>query len=333
MEHRVLGRSGIEVSPLGMGCWAIGGPWRWLDGPGGWGEVDDAESVRAVHAALANGVTFFDTAATYGTGHSERVLGRALAGRRDEVVVATKFGFHVDEVAKHVTFRTDLRDAIRELRADCERSLRNLGTDVIDLYQLHVWDYPRDLAAELREALEDLVREGRIRAYGWSTDDAASARLFADGEHCAAVQHDLNVVRDAPEVLALCEAADLASVNRSPLARGALTGKYDAATTFGDDDVRRDDWSRDTFFAPTIARLDDLRDVLTSGGRTLTQGALAWIWGRSGRTVPIPGIRTVAQAEENAGAMAAGPLTPAQMAQVDQVLGRAPADAATPAGA
>ena len=232
MENRTLGRSGIEVSPLGMGCWAIGGPWQWLDGPGGWGDVDDDESVRAVQAALSNGITFFDTAANYGAGHSEDVLGRALAGRRDEVVIATKFGFHVDEAAKHVTFHADPRTVARELRADCERSLRHLGTDRIDLYQLHVWDFAADLAVEVRDELEGLVREGKIRAYGWSTDTADLARVFADGEHCAAVQHDLNVVRDAPEILALCAEADLASINRSPLARGALTGKYDAATVF-----------------------------------------------------------------------------------------------------
>lgn len=323
MDNRRLGRSGIEVSPMGMGCWAIGGPWQWLDGPGGWGEVDDDESIRAVHAALANGITFFDTAATYGTGHSEEVLGRALVGRRDQAVIGTKFGFNVDEAAKHVTFRADWRDAIRDLRADCERSLRHLGTDVIDLYQLHVWDYPLDLAVELREALEALVAEGKIRSYGWSTDDVALARVFADGEHCAAIQHDLNVVRDAPEILALCEHADLASVNRSPLARGALTGKYGKDTVFADDDVRRDAWSMETFFAPTLERLDAVRDILTSDGRSLTQGALAWIWARSETTVPIPGIRTVAQAEENAGAMRCGPLSADQMAEIGALVGRA----------
>lgn len=322
MDKRTLGRSGIEVSPLGMGCWAIGGLWQWLDGPGGWGEVDDDESIRAVHAALAGGVTFFDTAANYGTGHSEDVLGRALAAHRDEVVIATKFGFHVDEAAKHVTFHADPRTVITNLRAECERSLRHLGTDHIDLYQLHVWDYAADLAVEVRETLEDLVREGKIRAYGWSTDDAALARVFAEGEHCATVQHDLNVVRDAPEILALCAEADLASINRSPLARGALTGKYTADTVFADDDVRGDDWSRDMFFAPTLARLDAVRDILTSDGRTLAQGSLAWIWARSPKTVPIPGIRTVAQAEENAGAMAFGPLTPEQVAEIDVLVGR-----------
>lgn len=322
MDTRTLGRSGIEVSPLGMGCWAIGGPWQWLDGPGGWGDVDDDESVRAIHAALANGVTFFDTAATYGTGHSEEVLRRALAGRRDEVVLATKFGFDVDVEGKRVALFDDPADVVRDVRPSCEASLRRLGTDRIDLFQLHVWDLPLEHALDVRDVLEDLVAEGKIRAYGWSTDDAGPARVFAEGEHCAVVQHDLNVVLDAPELLALVEEADLASVNRSPLARGALTGKYASGTGFSENDVRRDAWSADRFFTPTLARLDALRDVLTSDGRTLTQGALAWIWARSGRTVPIPGIRTVAQAEENAGAMAFGPLTPAQMAEVETLVGR-----------
>jgi aryl-alcohol dehydrogenase-like predicted oxidoreductase len=211
---------------------------------------------------------------------------------------------------------------IRDLRTDCERSLRHLGTDRIDLYQLHVWDYPVDLAVELRESLEDLAREGKIRAYGWSTDDVAATRVFADGEHCAAVQHDLNVVRDAPEILALCAAANLASVNRSPLARGALTGKYAVDSTFAKDDVRGDAWSRDTFLTPTLEKLDAVRDILTSGGRTLAQGSLAWIWARSPMTVPIPGIRTVTQAEENAGAMTFGPLTAEQVARIDVLVGR-----------
>lgn len=325
MENRTLGRTGIEVSPLGMGCWAIGGLWQWMDGPGGWGDVDDDESVRAIHAALGGGITFFDTAANYGTGHSEEVLGRALAGRRDEAVVATKFGFDVDVAGKRVTRYADDADVARNVRAECEASLRRLGTDRIDLYQLHVWDLPLDRALEVRGVLEELVDEGKIHAYGWSTDDAGPARVFAEGEHCAVVQHDLNVVRDAQEILALVEEADLASVNRSPLARGALTGKYTTTAGFAENDVRRDQWSVDTFFTPTLERLDALRDVLTSDGRSLTQGALAWIWGRSGRTVPIPGIRTVAQAEENAGAMAFGPLRPEQMRDVETLVGRAAA--------
>ncbi|MBN1563029.1 MAG: aldo/keto reductase, partial [Anaerolineae bacterium] len=296
MDYRTLGRSGLQVSPLGMGCWAIGGEWQFRNSPAGWGKVDDAESMRTIQTALDNGITFFDTAANYGTGHSEEILGKALAGKRDQAVIATKFGFDVDEVAKVVMNYDDECKVIDNVRAECERSLRHLKIDTIDLYQLHVWDFSTEFVPAVLDELEALVREGKIRYYGWSTDDADAARIFAQGEHCVAIQHDLNVVKHAPAMLALCEELNLASVNRSPLARGALTGKYTIDTTFDKNDVRNDTWSHDTFFVPVFEKLDALRDILTSDGRTLTQGALAWIWGRSEKTVPIPGIRTVKQA-------------------------------------
>ena len=116
-----------------MGCWAIGGQWRLVDLPAGWGEVDDAESIRAIHYALDHGITFFDTAANYGAGHSEHILGKALAGRRDQAVISTKFGFKVDEAAKRVTRHERDEDVIKNVRAECEASLRRLNTDVIDL--------------------------------------------------------------------------------------------------------------------------------------------------------------------------------------------------------
>ncbi len=321
MDWRILGRSNINVSPMGMGCWAIGGTWRFLDIPGGWGEVDDNESIRAIHTALDSGINFFDTAATYGTGHSEHIVGKALANHRDKVVIATKFGFNVNESAKHVTRYGKNAEVLLNLRRDCESSLRRLNMDYIDLYQLHVWDYPNTLAETLVEALEVLVDEGKIRYYGWSTDSVESARVFAQGEHCVAIQHDLNVVKDAKDMLALCEQLNLASVNRSPLARGALTGKYSKDTVFASNDVRQDDWSMETFFVPTLAKLDAIREILTSEGRTLAQGALAWIWARSNTTIPIPGIRTVEQALENAKAMNFGALQPEQMRQIEELLG------------
>jgi aryl-alcohol dehydrogenase-like predicted oxidoreductase len=320
VSQRMLGRSDIQVSPMGLGCWAIGGLWYWLDGPGGWGDIDDNESVRAIHAALDLGINFFDTAANYGTGHSERVLARALEGKRDKAVIATKFGFVVDEAGKRVTFRTD--DHLLHVRQECEDSLRRLNTDVIDLYQLHVWDYPLEKVPAMVELLESLVSEGKVRYYGWSTDSVEGARLFAQGKHCVAIQHDLNVVLDAPEMLALCEELNLASVNRSALARGALSGKYTKDTVFPQNDVRTDSWSHEHFFAPTLNQLDALRGILTSNGRTLVQGALAWIWARSEKTIPIPGFKTVAQVEENARAMELGPLTAGQMQEIDTLLGR-----------
>nr|WP_033272835.1 aldo/keto reductase [Actinospica acidiphila] len=330
---RTLGRSGIQVSALGFGCWAIGGEWQ--DGAGqplGWGKVDDEESVRAVHRALDLGVTFFDTADVYGTGHSERILGRALGSRRDDVVVATKWGNLFDPDTRTLT-GTD--DSPEHLRRALTASLRRLGTDHVDLYQLHLADAEPVRAARLRDACEELVGEGLIRAYAWSTDDPDRAAVFAEGPHCAAVQHALNVLDDAPEMLLLCEKADLASVNRSPLAMGLLTGKHRSGRPLEAGDIRNRPpaWLRgfgDGSGADPgwLARVDALRDVLTSGGRTLAQGALAWLWARSPRTVPIPGFRSVAQAEENAGALAEGPLTEQQMAEVERILQRQEAGAA-----
>jgi aryl-alcohol dehydrogenase-like predicted oxidoreductase len=326
-SNRTLGRSGIQVSALGFGCWAIGGEWQAADGqPLGWGKVDDEESVRAVHRALDLGVTFFDTADTYGAGHSERVLGRALGKRRGDVVVATKWGNVFDEETRTLTGSDDSPEYARRALA---ASLRRLGTDYVDLYQLHLSDADLGRAAELRDLCEEFVKEGLVRAYAWSTDDPVRAAVFAEGEHCTAVQHALNVLQDAPEMLTLCEESGLASINRSPLAMGLLTGKHTqgAALETGDIRSRPPAWlqgfSDGSGADPQwLARVDALKDVLTSDGRTLAQGALAWLWARSPRTVPIPGFRSVAQAEQNAGALAKGPLTAAQLADVDRILGR-----------
>jgi aryl-alcohol dehydrogenase-like predicted oxidoreductase len=321
---RQLGQSGIEVSAMGMGCWALGGPWTMSGKQAGWGDVDDDESIRAIRRALDLGITLFDTAATYGAGHSERILGQALADRRDEVVIATKFGYEIDDGNRRVVEydpKVDSDKVIEYVCRDCEASLRRLGTDCIDLFQLHVNGYPPEKAPKVRDELEDLVAAGKIRFYGWSTDHPESARVFAEGEHCVAIQHQMNVIRDAPEMLDVCETFDLASIIRGPLARGMLTGKYTLDAQFPENDVR----SRERFrgwLIPATEALEKIGDILTSEGRTLAQGALAWVWACSARTIPIPGIRTVAQAEENAKAMAFGPLTAEQMEEIDRLLGR-----------
>lgn len=323
---RKLGRSGIDVSALGMGCWAIGGPFWSGTTPHGWGEVDDEESVAAIQAALALGVTFFDTANVYGAGHSERVLGRALAGRRSQAVIATKFNALFDETTRQVTGSDSSPAGIRRA---CEESLRRLNTDYIDLYQFHDNGFPAAQAEPVRDTLEVLVSQGKIRAYGWSTDFPDRAELFAQGQHCTAIQLQLNVLDDNPAVLAVCERYTLAAINRGPLAMGLLTGKYTAATKPSIDDVRGEkspQWMK--YFkngkpSPEwLQKMESVRDILTSGGRSLAQGALAWLWARSATTLPIPGFRTVAQVEENSRAMEYGPLTAAQMAEIEVILGR-----------
>ena len=324
MEKRTLGRSGIEISALGMGCWAIGGPFWAGQEAVGWGGVDDDESVRAVHTALECGVTFFDTADVYGCGHSERVLARALAGRREQVVIGTKFGNSFNEDSKQI-IGTDASPEY--IRLACEKSLERLGTDYIDLYQFHLNDYPADKAVEVRETLEALVQEGKIRHYAWSTDFVDRAEVFAKGAHCVAIQHQLNVLDDNPAMIAFCEQEGLASINRGPLAMGLLTGKYSTASALPQDDVRgknSPDWMR--YFrhgSPNEALLKQIaaiRDILTSSGRTLAQGAIAWLWRRSKQTIPIPGIRTEGQAQENGSALALVPLRADEMGQIATIL-------------
>ncbi len=324
-ERRRLGHSGIEVSAMGLGCWAIGGAWNWGDTPVGWGETDDEESIRAIRAAIDLGVCFFDTADVYGCGRSERVLGEAIAGRSDEIVVATKFGNVFDEETKTWTGE-DVSPAA--VRAACQASLRRLGLDRIDLYQLHIWSLSQEKAEIVAETLEELVTEGLIRAYGWSTDDLDCARLFAPKPGCSSIQMDLNVFKNATELLTICDEHDLASINRAPLAMGLLSGKFSPDSKLPENDVRGQlgpEWVQ--FFKDgrpvpeLLEKVDALREVLTSGGRTMVQGALAWIWGCSERTIPIPGFKSVKQAEENARALEFGPLTPVEMSQVAEILG------------
>jgi aryl-alcohol dehydrogenase-like predicted oxidoreductase len=323
---RVLGRSGIEVSAIGMGCWAIGGPFFGANGePYGWGEVDDDESVRTVHQALDLGVTFFDTASNYGAGHSERVLARALAGRRDQVVIASKWG-HTFEESSRLAVGAD--GSVDYLVRCLDGVLERLGTDYLDLYQLHLNDLPIADALAMVDTLEELVAAGRIRAYGWSTDDPARAEAFAKaGTHCAAIQHDQSVLNDNADMIALCEAQELASLARGPLAMGLLTGKYHGRTTaLADDDVRTlsPDWL--PWFDKGIAtpewtrRVDQLRAALTCDGRTLAQGALGWLLARSPAIVSIPGARTPTQASENFATLQKGPLPADALAEIDRLV-------------
>jgi len=324
---RTLGRSDIEVSPMGLGCWAIGGPFWAGETPLGWGEVDDEESIRAIHAALDLGITLFDTANVYGAGHSERVLGRAFARTRSRVVITTKFNAVFDEITRLVTGSDASPSGIR---AACEDSLRRLNTDYIDLYQFHANDFPTDKAEPVRETLETLVKEGKIRAYGWSTDYPERVEVFAQGPNCAAIQLQLNVLDDNPTVIEQCEKYNLAALNRGPLAMGILTNTYTGGTKLSADDVRGEkspEWMK--YFKDGkpnpdwLSKRDAVREILTSNGRSVAQGALAWLWARSPKTLPIPGFRTVAQVKENAGAMQIGPLTMEQMREIDWILDRA----------
>jgi aryl-alcohol dehydrogenase-like predicted oxidoreductase len=314
---RTLGRSGIPVSAVGLGCWAIGG--------NGWGAIDDDESVRAIQRGFELGATFFDTADVYGFGRSERVLGRALEGKRQQAVIATKFTYSFNEETGE-EFGENITPAY--IRQACEDSLRRLRTDYIDLYQFHWNELPVEEAGEVRDTLDELVKAGKIRYYGWSTDFVPQARFFAEKEGCTAIQLEMSVIDDAPAMTAFVEEANLAGINRGPLAMGLLTGKYTLSSKVGSDDIRSEgaDWMK--YFrqgSPNpewLGKVDAIRQILTSDGRTLAQGALGWLLTRSPQMLPIPGFKTVAQVEDNCKTMTLPLFSQAQMDEIDTILER-----------
>jgi aryl-alcohol dehydrogenase-like predicted oxidoreductase len=321
---RTLGRSGIQVSALGMGCWPIGGALATGDQPLGYAGVTDAEARRALDRAVELGVTLFDTADVYGAGHSERLLARVLAAN-PHVLVATKFGNTFDEDTRQLTGVDTSPGYVRRALLG---SLRRLDRDYVDLYQLHASDVDDNRAFELVDTLEMLVGEGLVRWYGISTDDPTRVEIFAAGPHCTAVQLQLNVLDDNPDALAACDRHELAALCRSPLAMGLLGGRYTADSTLPANDIRgrNPDWLRwFTQGRPNpdfLNRIDTVRGILTRNGRTLAQGALGWIWTRHARTIPLPGFRHIPQVEDNAGALQHGPLPEEDFAEVQQTLSR-----------
>jgi aryl-alcohol dehydrogenase-like predicted oxidoreductase len=321
MHARRLGRSNLDVSPLGLGGWAIGGPTQYQGHHFGWGEIDEDEAIRAIHVALDSGITLFDTADIYGTGHSERILGRALAGRRDQVLIATKFGLTFEEYSGNMTGE-DASPAY--IQTACEASLRRLHTDHIDLYQFHSGDYNPAEAGPVADALDRLVAAGKIRYYGWNADPER-ARVFAERAHCTSTQFGMNMFADNAEMLAFCDTYDLAALVNGPLGKGLLTGKFDETTRFAATDLRHArGWNfQEGALSKQRSVLKQLRDILTSDGRSLAQAALGALWARSERIIPIPGFKTVAQVQENVGALQYGPLGPQQMRAIADLVASA----------
>ncbi len=319
----------MQISPssrLGMGCWAIGGPFYAGDDPLGYANADDAQSLAAIEASYEAGIRLFDTADVYGAGHSERLLGKALKGRSD-ALISTKFGLGFDEASKQVT--GERTDAIY-VRQALDASRKRLDRDLLDLVFLHLNSLPPHQAAPLFDALETARADGIIKAYGWSTDFPDSAGSMADRAGFVAVQHAINVFFDAPSMIAVVDRHDLLSFNRSPLAMGLLTGKFEAGQAMATDDIRQNsydwmDYFKDGRVAPDfIAMLDAVRELLTVGGRSLAQGALCWLLAKSPRTIPIPGARTAEQATHNAQALTFGPLPASVMDEIEKVLKRPP---------
>jgi len=289
MQYRRLGTSDIEVSAIAMGCWAFAGDMTW-------GPQEDRDSIAAVHAALDAGVTLFDTAEGYGDGASEEVLGRALEGRRERALIATKVS------AEHL--RPD------DLRASCEASLRRLRTDVIDLYQIH-WPSREIPLGETVPALQALRDEGKIRAYGVSNFGVGDLGDLLGLTPCTSNQLPYSLLWRAIEfgIRGACIANDISIVVYSPLEQGLLTGKY-----AGPDDVP-DGRARNRFFSSTrplarhgepgheeetFATIARIRAIADGAGIAMADLALAWLLHQPGVTTVLAGSRRPEQIVQNA---------------------------------
>lgn len=315
---------------LGMGCWPIGGPMFGGEGFGncgtlGYADIDDAESIRTIHAALANGIRLFDTAGVYGAGHAERLLAQALRGRPD-AKIATKIGIAFGEATKTLLA---IQPDPRAVQPAIDGALARLGRDHIDLVLLHLNDLPVPEAEPLFAAMEEAVARGKIGAYGWSTDLAQNVRSVAGRPGFAAVEHAANVLFDAPVMRAVVAEHSLHALIRSPLGMGLLSGKYHSSSQMPSSDIRSTSNTVTAYFRDGrpnpefLRKLDEVRGLLQTGGRSLVQGALGYLWAKSDRNIPVPGARTVEQIEGIAGALAHGALPSHTVAEIESLIGSA----------
>jgi aryl-alcohol dehydrogenase-like predicted oxidoreductase len=299
MHKRVLGPSGIETSVIGLGTWAIGG-WRW-------GGTDEAESIAAIEASIDNGVTLIDTAPAYGQGRSEEIVGRAIAGKRDKVVISTKCGivWHTQKGVHH--FDVDGKPFHRYLGRDSifyevEESLRRLGTDHIDHYITH-WQDPTTPIAETMQALSDLKAQGKIRSIGISNASADDLNAYIAAGQLDAVQEKFNMLDRGIEqtLLPICRENGVACMSYSSLALGLLSGKIGPEREFKGDDLRK---TNPRFSEENRRKIhifaEGLEPIAKGYDLTVAQLVIAWTLAQPGITFALCGARNPAQATENA---------------------------------
>ena len=298
MQHRTLGRTGRDVSVIGLGTWQLGADW---------GQVSEADARAVLDASLASGVTFFDTADVYGDGRSESLIG---AWRRDhadaDVTVATKMGRRVDQVPENYV--------LDNFRAWTDRSRRNLGVETLDLVQLHCPPTPVYSSDAVFDALDTLVEEGVMANYGVSVETVDEALTAIARPHVATVQIILNAFRLKPldDVLPAAQDAGVGIIARVPLASGLLSGRYTHETSFAPDDHRTFNRHGEAFDqGETFSGVDydegveaarEFSVLAADAGLAPATAALAWVAQLPGVSTVIPGARNVAQAESNAAA-------------------------------
>ncbi|WP_426164130.1 aldo/keto reductase [Sandarakinorhabdus sp. DWP1-3-1] len=313
MQHRKLGTQGLEVSALGLGCMGMAGT---AGQAAMYGVVDIDEAVATLHRALDLGVNFFDTAEVYGPWINEELVGRGLKDKRDQAVIATKFGFRI--VDGKVS-GTDSRP--ENVRAVAEASLKRLGTDHIDLFYQHRVD-PNVPIEDTVGAMADLVREGKVRYLGLSEAGAGTIRRAHAVHPISALQSEWSLwergVED--EIWPLCQELGIGFVPYSPLGRGFLTGSQPRAEDLPDSDYRsKDPRYQGANYDANMAAVTVVKEIAATHGATAAQVALGWLLAKGDSVVPIPGSKRRLTLEDNAGA-ASLTLTAADMATLDAAL-------------
>ena len=321
MQYRELGRTGLRMSEVGFGAWAIGGPANLGATAIGWGQVDDDVSLRAIDAALDAGVNFFDTADAYGAGHSEELLAKAFAGKRDKVIVASKVGNRTI----NGKWMKDYSPAW--IREAVDHSLRRLTTDCIDAYQLHSPGADFTYGGDVIAALEDIKAQGKIRFYGVSltppggdlSPSEQGLRILETGR-CDFFQVVYNILeRDIEaDLLPACARDNVGVIARVPLASGFLTGKFTKDATFPPDDHRSHRFPP-AKVAATVEKVERLRFLTEGRDKTLAQAALQYVLSHPAVSTVIPGAKTAAQARDNAAASDGALLSEDELRRVREV--------------
>jgi aryl-alcohol dehydrogenase-like predicted oxidoreductase len=301
---------------VGFGAWAIGGPSKLGDVEVGWGEVDDALSLRAIEAAYDAGVTFFDTSDAYGAGRSERLIGQAFRQKRDRVVIATKVGNRTTSAGEWVKDYSK-----RWILEAIHASLARLGTEYVDLYQLHSPTETAHYLDESFEALETLKSQGKIRFYGVSVGPAAHGPWVIKHTPADTIQVIYNMLEREPEqeLLPLAQAKGVGIIARVPLASGFLTGKFTASVTFPVNDHRLRTYSREKIHQ-MVGQVGKLCFLCEGKGKSLAQAALQYCLVHPAVSTVIPGAKTPDQARANAAASDGVLLTEEEAAQARAVL-------------
>jgi aryl-alcohol dehydrogenase-like predicted oxidoreductase len=310
MEKRQLGKSGLEVSALGLGCMRM----SFGDTP-----TDKQEMIAFLHQAVERGVTFFDTAEVYGPFTNEELVGEALGPFKGQVVIATKFGWKHGEKGPHPSVGVDSRP--EQIKRVAEASLKRLRVEVIDLFYQHRPD-PNVPIEDVAGAVKDLIQQGKVKHFGLSESNAEQIRRAHAVQPVTALQSEYSIWWRAiePEILPTCEELGIGVVPYSPLGRGYLTGKVDETTTFDSTDIR----ARNPRFTPEAIKanrvvIDLLEKIAAQKGATPAQIALAWLLAQKPWIVPIPGSRKLDRLDENLGA-AAVELTSNDLSEIENAM-------------